>query len=71
MYNGCLSDLQSTQLPIVASALVACEVTGLLGLSVLLTVVGCSTFLGAFLVGSEVDASDACARRSMNSNSSW
>ena len=55
-------DLQSMQLPVVVSVLVMCEETGLLGLSVLLTSVGRSSFLGVFLAWSEVDALDACAR---------
>ena len=59
-------DLQSMQLPVVVSVLAAYEAIDLLGLSVLLTNVGHNSFLCVFLVGSEVDASDACARKLMN-----
>ena len=66
----CMFDLQSMQLPVEVSVLAAFEVTDLLGLSVLLTNVCHNSFLCVFLVGSEVDASDACARKS-NLSSSW
>lgn len=54
MYSGCLSDLQRIQLPALMSAAVAWDATGLLGEEAFLT-----SLLGAFLVLSDVTASDA------------
>ena len=68
MHNGCLSDLQRTQLPEAVSALAAKDATDVLELTFFLKVVGLDSFLSTFLVGSEVDTSDACACRS---SSSW